>query len=241
MIHYQQMREVEEFTLIHKQKNHKHAKILKDLNEPKHLAMWASVWELLVQDVKYKPATRALAGTTFAFCVIGEVFSWGYIAIRNVYTKQDKSAEFTSSCVVIIIFGFFIILGFIKNAMRMDRAVCEHEKRIARVQNDVQAQIDTSRDNDPGAIPVLMSKVRVLQSLDIYLRVTDSKPKLMGASLETLRWSVIIGALLLVNCFFIALIRDKTICTYQNPNLVAIAGNIFRIKNSEHLTPSPSS
>lgn len=56
---------------------------------------------------------------------------------------------------------------------------------------------------------MLRAKVNVLQALDTVLRTSESKPKLLGLSLETIRWTVIITGLMVMNAAFFVLYRTR--------------------------------
>jgi len=87
--------------------------------------------------------------------------------------------------------------------------VVEHQSRVlAKVQTDVQHQLDErgfSRKGDMLAVKMRVSKINVLQALDLYIRLAESKPKLLGLSLETIRWLTVIMGLVFLNAAFFML------------------------------------
>jgi hypothetical protein len=75
---------------------------------------------------------------------------------------------------------------------------------VVMIDNDAMGGLEGGR-----ALPMklLEAKVNALQALDVYVRIADSTPKLIGMSLNTIRWTTILALLMFINFFFILLYR----------------------------------
>ena len=126
----------------------------------------------------------------------------------NVANDKDV-AEFTSGCIFAAIFSFVCAMGFIVITVRMQKLVEYQALVVSKVQSDVQHQVD---EHDAmqmmlstGNAKATTAKIRALQALGLYIRLAESKPKIMGMSLETVRWSTIVLGMFFLNAGFFIL------------------------------------
>ena len=182
-----------------------HIRKLADLMGDDNVTVWAEVWHSLVMDMKEKPVSRAMMYPSLVGMVMFTVVSVSYVAIDNLFA-QRRMAELTAGLLSQSAIFFCVLLSFVARTVQMTRAMDFHTKRIALAQNDLQNKIEGEKNEiSPGELKLLRSKVRVLQSLDLYLRFSDSRPKLGGLSLESLRWVMIVLGLVFLNAFFFGL------------------------------------
>jgi hypothetical protein len=179
-------------------------KPLEDLSSPESISIWTFTWQQFILDIKRKPLTVATTTSTFLALVATILGCTFYIAIFNLQAKGSEVAEFTTPLAAVMAFAAFCMGVFVYVTVQVSNAVDVHTKTIAQLQNDTQVRVNDEGDSYAGKQKqLLLAKVRVLQSLDIYLRHSDSRPKLVGMSVESLRWTVIIIGLVILNaCFF---------------------------------------
>lgn len=207
LAYYQELRQVELFTMTTRGNDggfsQQHSAIMRDLYDPRNLAAWAALWEMLVKEVKHNPVTESLRSTTFLANVISFLASLLYIGITNVNSERGV-AEFTNGCISVAAISLFGWVSFIYITAKLQNAIQSHETTISKVANDCQCAQMMSR-HDSVEAKQLRSKVLVLQTLDLYNRAAARYPKLLGLSLETLRWSIIIFGLATLDFFFLFL------------------------------------
>ena len=211
-ISYQELRQLEEFTYIDENKSRMLGKIVADLLRPRKLHAWVNIFHRVVEDQKLQALSQAVMGPT-AFCVIFTAITAAtYVVMDNVANDKDV-AEFTSGCIFAAIFSFVCAVGFIVITVRMQKLVEYQALVVSKVQSDVQHQVD---ENDTlqgvtlstGGSKATTAKIRALQALGLYIRLAESKPKIMGMSLETVRWSTIVLGMFFLNAgFFILYVK----------------------------------
>ena len=181
--------------------------IVQGLVRPNKLLSWVTVYQNVVDGQRSQPAVQALVLPSVFCLVLTGVTTLTYVVMDNVYLDRGV-AEFTSGCITVAIVCAVLVFGFVVTTVRMQRVV-EHQSRVlAKVQTDVQHQLDErgfSRKGDMLAVKMRVSKINVLQALDLYIRLAESKPKLLGLSLETIRWLTVIMGLVFLNAAFFML------------------------------------
>lgn len=179
-------------------------KPLEDLSSPESISIWTFTWQQFILDIKRKPLTVATTTSTFLALAVTILGCTCYIAILNLNAKGSAVAEFTTPLAAVMAFAGFCMGVFVYVTVQVSNAVELHTKTIAQLQNDTQVRVNDEGEAYAGRQrQLLLAKVRVLQSLDVYLRHSDSRPKLVGMSVESLRWTVIVIGLIVLNaCFF---------------------------------------
>lgn len=190
----------------------------KDLFSPKNLSLWITVWQELLSDLRDRPPMQAVILVSVTSALICGISTSTYVIFDNLY-EGSAVAEFTSGCISVLIFCVFALGGFIFITVRLEYVVEYQIKGISETQTQVQRQLDTeyrqTESTNPNSISaetrqkMLRAKVNVLQGLDTVLRTSESKPKLVGLSLETIRWAVIVLGLFVMNTAFFVLYRTK--------------------------------
>lgn len=175
-----------------------------NLANPENNSTWAITWRQIVIDMKRRPEIRAATNSTFPVVLLVIIVTITYICLYNL--SGSSMAQFTTGFVCLIVTCTFVVIGFVYITVQMADAVDYQTKVIAKLQNDMQVRLDEEGpEMDLFHRQLLMAKVRVLQSLDVYLRHSSSKPKLIGLSMESFRWTVIIIGLGMMNVFFFSL------------------------------------
>lgn len=185
-----------------------------DLSHPEGVATYFALFNEIVGDMNHHPAVVAISTPSFAVAVILFLVGAAFIVFSNVY-QSGKFAIFSVVALAIVFIAVSIISAFIIITMKLDKTINEQSSIIAKVQNDVQLQIDALRMEGGGTrnvtqqmLRILEAKVNALQALDVYVRYSDSSPKLIGMSLNTLRWTTIFSLLLFINMFFLLLYHE---------------------------------
>lgn len=207
----------------------------KDLFSPKNLSIWISVWKELLRDLRSRPVMQAVSLTSVISCIVSGVVTVTYVIFDNLF-QGSAVAEFTSGCISVFIVCCMALGGFLYITVRLQYVVDFQIASISQTQTYVQRQLEveisrhhervdagsgaargnrfegenrgTTLDED-ARHKMLKAKVNVLQALDTVLRTSESKPKLLGLSLETIRWSVIIIGLIVMNVAFFVLYRTR--------------------------------
>ncbi|CUG78767.1 transmembrane protein, putative [Bodo saltans] len=208
----------------------KQMEIAKDLFSPKHLSLWISVWKELLRDLRERPTMQAMTLTTVISCILCGTTTIIYVLFDNIY-EGSAVAEFTPGCIAVFVFCCTAFGGFLFITVRLQYVVDYQVKGISETQTNVQRQLEAEmqhvgqqmeserkyassmhvgvREADALRFKMLRAKVNVLQALDTVLRTSESKPKLLGMSLETIRWGIIIVGLVVMNVAFFVLYRSK--------------------------------
>jgi hypothetical protein len=211
VLFYQQVRQIEEFTYI--KKYSKKRRLWGDVNDfSKDVAVWANVWQELLQGLNNRPISRAFISTNAIVSFLLVVGSSCYIVFQTVL-KDLGIGELTTAFSALLAFNFVTLVLFVVVAVRMQRSIEFQVKSVSAAQNDLQREIDENKVN-MGREEMLqkMSNCRVLSALDVYLTVFDNTPKIVGTiSLESMRWIILLGGLTAMNIFFFALYVSK--CT----------------------------
>jgi hypothetical protein len=211
-ISFQELRQLEEFTYIDSTKSRMLSKLVADLLQPRKLHAWVNIFHRVLEAQKGQALSQAVMGPT-AFCVIFTTIGAAtYVVMDNVANDQDV-AEFTSGCIFAAIFAFCCSACFIVITVRMQKLVEFQALVISKVQSDVQHQVDEyeglTNGISSGGAKATMAKIRALQALGLYIRLAESKPKIMGMSLETVRWATIFLGLFFLNAgFFILYVKN---------------------------------
>lgn len=209
MLYFQQLREVEEFTYLHKHANSSKERngigrpLLQDLNDfSKDVAVWTHVYHELMLSIKNRAIVKAFFVPTtvmIVFTFAGSVF---YLAVEQIYNSGHRERS-TMVSVVGATYSVFVCGAYIWLTVRLQRAINFHSASIGAALNDLQRQMSEQRHElDRSQLLQMESSVRVLQSLGVYLGVADNNPKLLGLSLDSFRWAVILTGLLSMNMFF---------------------------------------
>jgi hypothetical protein len=208
----------------------KQMEIAKDLFSPKHLSLWISVWKELLRDLRERPTMQAMTLTTVISCILCGSTTIIYVLFDNIY-EGSAVAEFTAGCIAVFVFCCSALGGFLIITVRLQYVVDYQVRGISETQTNVQRQLEADmhhvgkqmeserkystsmnvgmREADALRFKMLRAKVNVLQALDTVLRTSESKPKLLGMSLETIRWGIIIVGLVVMNVAFFVLYRTK--------------------------------
>lgn len=207
----------------------KQLEVANDLFSPKNLSLWVSVWKELLRDLRERPSMQAMTLSTVISCIMCGGTTITYVLFDNIY-EGSAVAEFTGGCISVFIFCCSALGGFLFITVRLQYVVDYQVKGISETQTNVQRQLDAEMrqvgeqmefqkmdlsgrgaigETDALRFKMLRAKVNVLQALDTVLRTSESKPKLLGMSLETIRWSIIMIGLAVMNVAFFVLYRTK--------------------------------
>ena len=209
ILYYQQVRQIEEFTYI--QKYSKKRPFLKDLNDfSKDVAVWANVWQDLLEGINNRPVVRAFISNNFGVAFILWTGSAFYLVFQTAL-NQSEVGELTTACAALLGFNTIVLGVFIAVTISLQRVIEYQVRSISAAQNDLQRQIDEQKMSmDREKLLQMMSNCRVLAALDVYLSVDDNRPKIVeSVSLESMRWIAVIGGLLAMNIFFFSLYVSK--------------------------------
>lgn len=206
-----------------------------DLSNPEGIANYTVLYQQVIGSMNGHPVITSICTPAFACSVVVFIVSLAVVVIDNMY-QGHGFADYTFLFMSLSTISATVISLFIGLTVQLDKTISMQSRIIAKVQNDVQQVIDARRkkwvssavgggkrddtttvvmvDNDTGldggrALPMklLEAKVNALQALDVYVRIADSTPKLIGMSLNTIRWTTILALLMFMNFFFILLYR----------------------------------
>lgn len=108
-----------------------------------------------------------------------------------IYASAIQSQLLTSQCK-------FVSLLQLEQQQRMDQSGMS-EGAMAAAGGGNGAASAVMGTADVLEYRLMKYKTRLLRSLDKYLRALQPKPRLLGASMESLRWTVIMAAVVLIN------------------------------------------
>jgi hypothetical protein len=206
-VSFQELRQLEEFTYIDSTKSRMLSNLVADLLQPRNLHAWVNIFHRMIESQRGQALSQAVVGPT-AFCVILTALGAAtYVVMDNVANEQDV-AEFTAGCIFAAIFAFACAVCFILITVRMQKLAEFQSMVISKVQSDVQHQFDEGTGLG-GKRKGMIAKIRALQALGLYIRLAESKPKIIGMSLETVRWVTVFVGLFFLNAgFFILYVKN---------------------------------
>jgi hypothetical protein len=202
-----------------------------DLSNPEGISNYTVLYQQIIGSMNHHPVILSICTPAFACCIVIFVVSLAVVVVDNMY-RGHGFADFTFVFMSLMTISAAVIALFIGLTVQLDKTIGLQSRIIAKVQNDVQQLIDARRKrwassvlggsvdlgsdalqrNDDDTIggqtmKRLEAKVNALQALDVYVRIADSTPKLIGLSLNTIRWTTILTLLMFINFFFIVLYR----------------------------------
>lgn len=194
-----------------------------DLSHPEGISMYHILYHHIVGSMNNHPVIRSICTPAFAICILLFFGSVAVVVVDNLY-QRNGIADFTFVFFTFMVIGATVVVAFIALTVQLDKTISLQSRIIAKAQHDVQLQVDAAR-LEPSSSPLvghtmkmLEAKVNALQALDVFVRHADSTPKLIGMSLNTIRWTTIFSMLLCINAFFIVLYR--LYCFSEAPRVI---------------------
>ena len=204
-----------------KKQNKATVKNWNDFSRPESLAVWYELYQVIVAGMNQHPAVVAVCAPTFLLTFFISVAGSVTVVVDNVYQRHGI-ASFTTILIALIILSLVTVCTFLYLTVQLDYTVTLQSQRICDVQNQLQGQIELLRS---GQAPVEMAssvstytleaKVHALKALDVFMRHCDANPKLIGLSLASIRWTIIMLLLAFVNAFFVLLFMIYCEDTYN--------------------------
>lgn len=195
-----------------------------DFSRPESLAVWYELYQVIVARMNQHPAVVAVCAPTFLLTFFVSVAGSVAVVVDNVYQRHGI-ASFTTILIAVVVLSLITVCTFLYLTVQLDYTVTLQSQRICQVQNQLQGQIELMRSGQAPAemstisIDTLEAKVNALKSLDVFMRHCDANPKLIGLSLASIRWTIIMLLLAFVNAFFVLLFMIYCEDTYNAKHL----------------------